>query len=195
MALTMASTLAVSRPSEKFGTHSTNVDIGEKNSWRLRKEAREVRRSLRPSRPSYAIFAVKGSRLPAHKFPSNISLRVSVPEPALIAGRVVNAFPLSLWFLPPLKIRMTGSSTHFVHGRRDQDAPCRCFFSGCPDRHHCRPLRHLPAARRRRHGTGLRRGRHHAEALCRHQAHGAPRPVHRGRPQAPAQRSPARLRP
>jgi hypothetical protein len=42
MASTMASTFALSRPSEKFGTHSTSVDIGEKNSWRLTLEAREA---------------------------------------------------------------------------------------------------------------------------------------------------------
>jgi hypothetical protein len=29
----MASTLAWSRPSEKFGTHSTSVDITEEDSW------------------------------------------------------------------------------------------------------------------------------------------------------------------
>src|ERR1700728_2445438 len=40
MASTMASTLALSRPSEKFGTHSTSVDIGQKNSWGRRMEAR-----------------------------------------------------------------------------------------------------------------------------------------------------------
>src|SRR6266851_3726208 len=33
MASIMASTFALSRPSEKFGTHSTSVDIGQKNSW------------------------------------------------------------------------------------------------------------------------------------------------------------------
>src|ERR1700691_6105704 len=33
MASTMASTLALSRPSEKLGTHSTSVDISQKNSW------------------------------------------------------------------------------------------------------------------------------------------------------------------
>src|SRR5579863_227373 len=33
MALIIASTLDLSRPSEKFGTHSTSVDIREKNSW------------------------------------------------------------------------------------------------------------------------------------------------------------------
>src|ERR1700722_6502193 len=32
MASTMASTLVLSRPSEKFGTHSTSVDISTKNS-------------------------------------------------------------------------------------------------------------------------------------------------------------------
>jgi hypothetical protein len=31
----MASTLALSRPSEKLGTHSTKVDIRQKNSWAL----------------------------------------------------------------------------------------------------------------------------------------------------------------
>src|SRR5271157_1196542 len=31
MALTMASTLDLSRPSEKLGTHSTSIDIGQKN--------------------------------------------------------------------------------------------------------------------------------------------------------------------
>src|SRR5215470_2514030 len=34
MASTIASTLCFSRPSEKFGTHSTMVCIGEKNRWR-----------------------------------------------------------------------------------------------------------------------------------------------------------------
>jgi hypothetical protein len=29
----MASTLALSRPSEKLGTHSTKVDISQKNIW------------------------------------------------------------------------------------------------------------------------------------------------------------------
>src|ERR1017187_2116895 len=42
MAATMASTLALSRPSEKFGTHSTSVDIREKNSWRALTEARRT---------------------------------------------------------------------------------------------------------------------------------------------------------
>jgi hypothetical protein len=32
----MASTFDLSRPSEKFGTHSTSVDIREKNSWQRR---------------------------------------------------------------------------------------------------------------------------------------------------------------
>src|SRR5215471_6608017 len=34
MASTIASTLCFSRPSEKFGTHSTMVCIREKNRWR-----------------------------------------------------------------------------------------------------------------------------------------------------------------
>src|SRR5713101_101027 len=33
MAATIASTLDLSRPSEKFGTHSTMVDISEKHIW------------------------------------------------------------------------------------------------------------------------------------------------------------------
>src|SRR6266516_2632587 len=36
MASTMASTLALSRPSEKFGTHSTSVDITHEDSWSTR---------------------------------------------------------------------------------------------------------------------------------------------------------------
>src|SRR5215469_15854694 len=39
MASIMASTLDLSRPSEKFGTHSTKVDIGEKNIGATRKAA------------------------------------------------------------------------------------------------------------------------------------------------------------
>src|SRR5579871_3006315 len=34
MASTIASTLDLSRPSEKFGTHSTSVDITDEDSWR-----------------------------------------------------------------------------------------------------------------------------------------------------------------
>src|SRR5215469_5641437 len=40
MASTMASTLALSRPSEKFGTHSTSVDITEEDSCAVRNHAR-----------------------------------------------------------------------------------------------------------------------------------------------------------
>src|SRR5579863_86885 len=36
----MASILDLSRPSEKFGTHSTSVDIRKKNSWQQSREAR-----------------------------------------------------------------------------------------------------------------------------------------------------------
>src|ERR1700692_3008171 len=39
MASTMASTLVLSRPSEKFGTHSTSVDIREEDSWGRSREA------------------------------------------------------------------------------------------------------------------------------------------------------------
>jgi hypothetical protein len=39
MAATMAATLALSRPSEKFGTHSTSVDITQKDIWRGVREA------------------------------------------------------------------------------------------------------------------------------------------------------------
>src|SRR5579871_1668971 len=40
MASTMASTLALSRPSEKFGTHSTSVDITDEDSCAVRNHAR-----------------------------------------------------------------------------------------------------------------------------------------------------------
>src|ERR1017187_8422761 len=127
MAATMASTLALSRPSEKFGTHSTSVDIREKNSWRALTEARRT---------------------------------------GVIALSYGVQFPHSFWLSTATKIRIAEFGGHFVHGRTDQDAPCgRC--GGCPYRHHCRSLRNLRAARRWRHGPGLRRGRHHAEALCR----------------------------
>src|SRR5215469_3580728 len=39
MASTMASTFALSRPSEKFGTHSTSVDITGKNIGQVGEEA------------------------------------------------------------------------------------------------------------------------------------------------------------
>src|ERR1700690_1692090 len=40
MAATMESTLALSRPSEKLGTHSTSVDIRQEHSWDGARQAR-----------------------------------------------------------------------------------------------------------------------------------------------------------
>src|SRR5580704_16943483 len=48
MASTMASTLALSRPSEKFGTHSTSVDIGQKHSRATAAEASSRSRGIYP---------------------------------------------------------------------------------------------------------------------------------------------------
>src|SRR5258705_7888633 len=58
MASTIASTLDLSRPSEKFGTHSTSVDIREEHSWPTREwqlhQSNECRlaKESRPSAPT-----------------------------------------------------------------------------------------------------------------------------------------------
>src|SRR5689334_13035183 len=46
MASTMASTMALSRPSEKLGTHSTSVDITGKNKGFTAKGAKDAARDL-----------------------------------------------------------------------------------------------------------------------------------------------------
>src|SRR5258706_10815988 len=53
MASTMASTLPLSRPSEKFGTHSTSVDIGQKHSRAAVAKARLPSMNPRRARAQY----------------------------------------------------------------------------------------------------------------------------------------------
>src|SRR5580704_5871353 len=100
MASTMASTLALSRPSEKLGTHSTSVDIGQKNSWAGGTEARRT------------------SRLNCHPKRSRTE---SLPLPILIPALRNLTFALAF---RRTKNRIAKFGARFVHGRRDQDAPC-----------------------------------------------------------------------
>src|ERR1017187_7595077 len=74
MASTMASTLDLSRPSEKLGTHSTSVDISRKNSWGRSAEARSV---LAPQKRKTFYHRGRGGHggmaqrfLPLKKFPN-----------------------------------------------------------------------------------------------------------------------------
>src|SRR6266702_1661492 len=59
MASTMASTFALSRPSEKLGTHSTSVDITEENNGRSSAGATLTVWT------SERTMSIKGRRLPA----------------------------------------------------------------------------------------------------------------------------------
>src|SRR5712671_3708448 len=93
MAPTMASTLVRSHPSEKFGTHSTSVDISQKNSWGLRMEARLVPHTV-------FLSTVSASRMQSttqSKDPIHSSVTTNLPANShLTLAPALRLYPVSL---------------------------------------------------------------------------------------------------
>src|SRR5579862_3985593 len=87
MASTIASTLLLSRPSEKLGTHSTKVDISEKDKGRRLLAASIAPLQSRAGRSSWPLDNLNGNEadcvhhgFPASDFRSRIYLTVDPPK-------------------------------------------------------------------------------------------------------------------